>query len=586
MHQLISRLQQTVSRTSYLLFNSLCFTALLALSQKQPSTQLGTVTSEEANNISEGPVTNFVEVLRVCGSLGALFVALQFYFLTWPTSRTTETEWSRNKVYLITGLTLFNPSLFLILLGTVGIDLLKVENAEIISSAVLVLALTFLRAGRTYLELIGCFLTFCLLLVTQSKVLVFPSVLCLVYVLSRVTHRFTQDEEAKIYNVGIYNSKETLVDPASPDSWESSSSIESTAEPRISYLKMNVFRCILAIAVMFNFFYKLSLIWSILVQSQAEIFRYIGFFKGREQNKALVDPDNTIPALNFPSVFYLMELLTGESNEVVKVFFSAITLAFVAPNMIQRLWAKPFPSLFITSLVYGTLYSFLLVGDNALITHSWLLIVPVTLTACDSTLDARLFLILSWTSAFMLLPLNTSPELKILKPVVLVLYCIFSFVALNQYHIAARKQWRIKVGKHGQALWLKKRDKWYLLGLVVQYIFREIVSESLLHILYTPGQSPSGSIVEQITLYVSNVYCFLGFLYCCNLSQEQLKRKNKLVESYMPSSPRASASPARPTYGGHRLNVELETLFLGSQDFKLALPSVESSQLYQRYVAA
>jgi alpha-1,3-glucosyltransferase len=143
-----------------------------------------------------------------------------------------------------------------------------------------------------------------------------------------------------------------------------------------------------------------------------------------------------------------------------------LALASMAP-VLAKLARKPHPVVFLSSLVYCSLCSFMLgwhVHEKAIL----LTVIPLGLFACDSVRDAKTFLFLSIVGHYSLFPLLFRPTEAPLKVLLFLIYTIVSISILDYYHDQQQAARRIVYSGL-----FNKLEKTYLIGLIPIYVFTQ-----------------------------------------------------------------------------------------------------------------
>ncbi|CAK9092638.1 3-glucosyltransferase (Asparagine-linked glycosylation protein 8 homolog) (Dol-P-Glc:Glc(1)Man(9)GlcNAc(2)-PP-dolichyl alpha-1 [Durusdinium trenchii] len=242
----------------------------------------------------------------------------------------------------------------------------------------------------------------------------------------------------------------------------------------------------------------------------------------------------------------------------VQPWMCAVCTFLAMSPALRRVWDYPHYSVLLPAFVYCMMSAFMLgyhVHEKAVL----MIIVPLTLASCDSTMDARLYLLMSWIAHVSLLPILETPDLKALKPVLLLLHCFGSFIALDQYHIMARRARRIRAEPNGGGVWLWAGDRSYFYGLVVTYVLSEVVHPVIPFVVsYLPWESAFANDtelqrqLERFPVTLISVYCAAGMVHCWTLSMQQLSRKISVIESYQwsprhgPDQPNEAVSDRNP----------------------------------------
>ncbi|GBG26698.1 Dolichyl pyrophosphate Glc1Man9GlcNAc2 alpha-1,3-glucosyltransferase [Hondaea fermentalgiana] len=202
---------------------------------------------------------------------------------------------------------------------------------------------------------------------------------------------------------------------------------------------------------------------------------------------------------------------------------------------LKVVWELPHQAVLMPVLVYLMTCSFML-GYHVQEVSVLLIILPLTITSCDSTMDARLYLLMSWIAHMSLLPVLKTTDLKAIKPVLLLLHSFGSFIALDQYHLMARQARRIRVEPNGGGVWLRRPDRLYFVGLAAVYLCTEVLAPIVS--FFQHGYDSGGAHVRGDNLLANidhvlvSVYCALGLVHSWALAYRQVTRKVALIESY------------------------------------------------------
>lgn len=223
--------------------------------------------------------------------------------------------------------------------------------------------------------------------------------------------------------------------------------------------------------------------------------------------------------------------------EIHPLFCVALMAIAMFPAL-RVVWDLPHQAVLMPVLVYLMTCSFML-GYHVHEISVMLIILPLTITSCDSTMDARLYLLMSWIAHMSLLPVIKTTDLKAIKPVLLLLHCFGSFIALDQYHIMARRARRIRAEPNGGGVWLRNSDRMYFVGLAAVYLCTEVVSPIISFIRIDPSSftmstalGDMSSLPAQLDLFLVSIYCAVGLVHSWMLAYRQVTRKVALIESY------------------------------------------------------
>ena len=91
-----------------------------------------------------------------------------------------------------------------------------------------------------------------------------------------------------------------------------------------------------------------------------------------------------------------------------------------------------------------------------------MIIIPLSFAACDSTMDARLYLLLGWIGNVSLLPLLFTADLDAIKPALMLSHATFAYVAVDRFHLEARRKRRIRAEPNQRGVYLWAGDQIYL----------------------------------------------------------------------------------------------------------------------------
>uniref|UniRef100_A0A7S2WKC5 Alpha-1,3-glucosyltransferase n=1 Tax=Mucochytrium quahogii TaxID=96639 RepID=A0A7S2WKC5_9STRA len=238
---------------------------------------------------------------------------------------------------------------------------------------------------------------------------------------------------------------------------------------------------------------------------------------------------------------------------IVRPWWATLCMFLSMFPALKRVWNFPHLSLFLPAYVYCMTCAFMF-GFHVHEKSVLMIVVPLTLASCDSTMDARLYLLMSWIAHVSLIPLLETPDLKALKPVLLCVHCFASYVALDQYHIMARKARRIRPEPNGGGVSLGKGDRRYFIGLAMVYFFAEVLHPILPFLsLLWPEFEMMHDKYAFLPRMVISLYCATGMFHCWTLAMQQVSRKISVIASYQ-WSPKAQHQLATLSDGGVSLN--------------------------------
>jgi len=231
----------------------------------------------------------------------------------------------------------------------------------------------------------------------------------------------------------------------------------------------------------------------------------------------------------------------------VHIFWSTLLVLLTMYPGLKKVWMFPHPPVLLPAFIYCMLCYFM-AGYHIDASSVLLIIIPLTLASCDSTMDARLYLLLSWIGHVSLLPILKTTDLKAMKPILLLVHCAASYIALDIYHIMARKARRIRPEPNGRGVWLWIGDRMYFNGLALTYVFAEVVHPMFPFLRTNAGWLVSSLETESahflfLPLMLISIYCATGMVHSWVLAYQQLVRKVAVIESYK-WSPSHEPTPA------------------------------------------
>jgi len=521
-----------------------------------------------------------------------LLLGMLLFCSTWPSITTTDMAWSRNKVVVVVAMVLFDP-------GLVLVDHVYL-NYTGLAAGLLVMSVSFLRRGDDTGDIISVCVFLTLVFFDQSFAFIAP--LYIVYLfrhyccqLSHISTRtgtyrrhssvsssdgFSEDRDEEEMDPYFERQMIKVTAARRQSRTENRSTTEGnhlsktfrkilTRPRRISNLEIHITnrsicfkRCFALVSVVTLFaticfapivtwhpqgaLVGLNEIANVMIPKATSVCRkywapnvwalYLGFdkllvvtmaqFWGFElPEKGIFGEDssdlNVLPGINwFTCMFF--------------------TLVAMAPAL-RIVWDNPHPPVFVPAFIYCMVCAFML-GFSVHERSVLYIVVPLALTSCDSTMDARLYILLSWIGHVSVLPLLNMPGLKALKPILLALHCFGSYIALDQYHIMARRARRIRPEPNGGGIALYNVDIVFFIGLAFIYVLGEVLNPSLPFLTRQfPGLEQLFNNHDSITSMSISIYCAFGMIHCWMLASQQLDRKVALIESYQWSPHSSSA---------------------------------------------
>ena len=211
-------------------------------------------------------------------------------------------------------------------------------------------------------------------------------------------------------------------------------------------------------------------------------------------------------------------LVAEISHQVLPSITPLVTFVLTAASMLPVLWRLarwPHPSVFMSSLIYCSLCSFMLgwhVHEKAILIS----LLPLALLACDRVTDSTMYLFLSTTGHYSLLPLLYPATLTPLKVLLMLLYTTLAYAVLYEYHYEQQHKRRIQF--HGFFSWLETA---YLLGFVPLFIFASLICPWI-----------GGGRYEFLPLLLTSLYCSVGMCYGWWLCYHSNSHRIVMLESY------------------------------------------------------
>ena len=158
--------------------------------------------------------------------------------------------------------------------------------------------------------------------------------------------------------------------------------------------------------------------------------------------------------------------------------------------------------------------------------------------AADNAKDARLFVVMSWTSHVSLGPLLFEVREEPVKVLLILLYGIATHAALSRYHRHAQNKRHIRA----YGVQLSGLEMLYVLGLGAVYSFGAVIHP----VLFTRTDPATGLATLRmpfLPLMLTSVYCAVGLIYCWARAHESLHRRIAIISTYLPS-PMLAPEPA------------------------------------------
>jgi alpha-1,3-glucosyltransferase len=193
-----------------------------------------------------------------------------------------------------------------------------------------------------------------------------------------------------------------------------------------------------------------------------------------------------------------------------------LTLASMVP-VLWKLWKSPHPKAFVHAVVYAQLCSFMLgyhVHEKAIL----IAILPMSLLACDSVYDARIYLIMSSIGHLSLFPLLYEAREAPLQLFAFCAHIAGAYLALDSYHRTESSKMRIKQS----GIVFSTPEKCFLVGLVFVYLFYQF------HPRWIQTKMPF------LPLLVMSTYCAFGNIFFVWTGVHDLfRRRLKVIEAYI-----------------------------------------------------
>jgi alpha-1,3-glucosyltransferase len=211
-------------------------------------------------------------------------------------------------------------------------------------------------------------------------------------------------------------------------------------------------------------------------------------------------------------------LVAEIDHQVLPNISAGMTFALTMLAMIPVLWRLsrwPHPSVFMSSLIYCSLCSFMLgwhVHEKAIL----MTLLPLALLACDRVTDGSMFLLLSTTGHYSLFPLLFPSSLTPLKLVLVALYTTLAYTILYEYHY--EQQYKRRIRFQG---FFNTAETVYLMG----FIPLSLVTGVLLPWV-------GGGRYEFLPLLLTSLYCSLGMCYGWWLCWWSNEHRIVMLESY------------------------------------------------------
>ena len=211
-------------------------------------------------------------------------------------------------------------------------------------------------------------------------------------------------------------------------------------------------------------------------------------------------------------------LVADISHQVLPSIPPIVTFLLTAMSMMPVLWRLsrwPHPSVFMSSMIYCSLCSFMLgwhVHEKAILIS----LLPLALLACDRVTDSTMYLFLSTTGHYSLFPLLYPASLTPLKLLLTLLYTTLAYAVLYEYHHAQQHKRRIQF--HG---FFSTSEAAYLAGFVPLFALCTFVCPWI-----------GGGRLEFLPLLLTSGYCAMGMCYGWWLCYQSNTHRIIMLESY------------------------------------------------------
>jgi alpha-1,3-glucosyltransferase len=244
--------------------------------------------------------------------------------------------------------------------------------------------------------------------------------------------------------------------------------------------------------------------------------RYPGILNTTLWGRGILDALSD-PTLSASTTSGLVGVVAG--HRVLPTITGGICLLATVVAMLPillSLWRRPHPKAFVHAIVFCQMCAFQLgyhVHEKAIL----IAILPMTLLACDSAADAKVYLLMAWIGHVSLFPLLYGPREAPLQLLAFVIHAVGGYLALDSYH----KNEEAKMRFTQEGVTFSRLEKLYLwgLGCVCMYQY--------LH----PVLWPQG--MEFLPLMLMSVYCAMGNMYVWYLIYDLYRKRDKLIEAYV-----------------------------------------------------
>lgn len=402
-----------------------------------------------------------------CTVIGTEFVVLGFavwaFTKTWPTTTQSELLSTKEKILLTTALVALDPNLLIL-------DHVHFQyNGYLLG----LLILTF-AALRAKFNILGAIL-FAVLLASKH-IFLYTAPLFFVYLLrhhcASKQHRFNPFTSTVISHAallgfvvigvfivsfisvtpGIPKSTDELIKETIPAAKQIASRLFPVSERGLlhAYWAPNFWALYAGMDKLAKVFFEKVMKWDL------------------SQKHNLVTTNRTILVLSTQG------LVQGEISfdvlpQISPLICMICTLFGIAPSL-KRVWKCRHPEILLHAYACCAMASVFFgyhVHEKALVTIS----LPFAFCALDSVFDAKVYLMLTWTTQVALAPLLFPAELSLFKFLLLTTHAAGSFYLLDAFHSRARKARRIQ--NYGLGAAFSFGDRICVFGLVVVFAFYE-----------------------------------------------------------------------------------------------------------------
>ena len=211
-------------------------------------------------------------------------------------------------------------------------------------------------------------------------------------------------------------------------------------------------------------------------------------------------------------------LVAEISHQVLPSVPPWLTFTLTFASMVPVLWRLsrwPHPSVFMSSLIYCSLCSFMLgwhVHEKAIL----ITLLPLALLACDGVADSTMYLLLATAGHYSLFPLLHPANLTALKLLLLLLYTTLSYAVLYEYHYEQQHKRRIRFqGFFGRA------ETLYLALFAPLFVITTLVCPWI-----------GGGRYAFLPLLLTSLYCALGMCYGWWLCYQSSAHRTVMLQSY------------------------------------------------------